>query len=552
MLEQMLQRQRRVLLLAALAGLAVLVFGYTVAGLVDPANFGPGLLLVAAFLGAGMLVFAFAWQHYRSWLFPLERRVRGGAWQIVRWIDAEIAADTDVAQFGDLRSASPWAGPRFIALTPSWLARVGRNGIQTVVLDDVPWVFLRRCRYVRWGLRHHALGLRVYCRGDRWEFIPLDDAAEMDAAVEEMARRRPEIAVLYYDDLVQLLAQGPTSFAERAVRERGAWRTAPAEQREAHGDDMLSRLHSEVQLLPRFAEDPFASFARTPRPPYGPGRKWSPEAGLAPRVRPQLSQTLRAERRRPFVWSLISLAAGGYCIPIVVYHGVMDLFGWDPFRGLPAAEWCRFGAALAFFAIWTWVIYRFVYRSFRHDLWRRLAELGEPAEVIDRVDAELRGDNVWVTGTPFYADGVRRPDFIAVTASWLMHARPGQAVLVRVPDVVWAYKRRKPGPAWLPWSSRRYDVGCRTRDGAVWYIESRHEIDIDLLFQELLERRPALLAGWGGECLDLLERGPAALAAAHDARAAEFEGLAAEKREAWLDESWQRYRELVWNVEQPE
>ena len=97
-------------------------------------------------------------------------------------------------------------------------------------------------------------------------------------------------------------------------------------------------------------------------------------------------------------------------------------------------------------------------------------------------------------------------------------------------------------------------MGCEiapthTRDGAVWHPFAAAEEEIDRLFEEVLERRPGLLVGWGGECLDLMERGPYALATSYDQRAFEFERLPTAKREEWLDASWKRYAEHTWNME---
>lgn len=198
---------------------------------------------------------------------------------------------------------------------------------------------------------------------------------------------------------------------------------------------------------------------------------------------------------------------------------------------------------------WWWLIDRFVYRTFRHELGRRLAELGDPKHVIAGIDKELRGENVWVTGSLHYASPIRPPKYIAVTPNWLFQARFGYTVLLRLAELIWVFKRRRPGPAWLPWDTRRYELNCRTRDGREWCVRTSDEEEIDRLFEQLLERRPALLVGWGGECLDLQEQGPAAVAAAYDGRAAEFEKLAPKAREAWLDASCRRFEEWAWNAE---
>jgi hypothetical protein len=544
MLERFLWRQKRMMLLVVVAVMAVLAVAHLIPG--SARHIGVLLFVDAVVIFLGGPLFALWWQHWREWLpWRGEASSRG----VLRQIDAEIDAANGVRRFGNPSFWSFWVGPGFAVLTPRWLVRVGGAGMRAVPVNDILWIFLSRCRYVTWAVRRRALGLRLYFRGDRWAFIALDDEAEMDAALDELLRRRPGIAAGYDDEWLKLLADGPEAFNTRIRREREEWQSLPSDEREARHSESMWRLHAAVQDLPRYANDPFERFTWSPRPPFGPGKPWSVDDAKRRQPRPQLRATLRAERPRPFVWSAISLAAGGFTVPALAYNVLRASFGVDPFRGLPAAEWVRLAAALVFFAIWTWVVCRFVHRSFRPELMRRLTAFGAPDRVIAQVDQELRGEEVWVVGPPFYADAVKRPNYVALTRSWLLQVRRGRTMLVRLEDLVWVYKRRDPGPAWLPWVSRCYELGCRTRDGAAWYVMTTIEGDIDRLFEEVLERRPAVLVGWGDECLDLMEQGPEAIAKAYDARAAEFAKLAPAEREAWLDASYARFTELAWNAE---
>jgi hypothetical protein len=532
MLERFVWYQR---LFAVLAGL--LIGGAVAVGLYErviPVCLG--VVLFFFFLA----VFTALWKQPGAWLKTLAPY--GDPRDVLRRIDAEIMTGREVRWFGVSQFWALYGAPAFVVLTAGWLLRVGPARITAVPLDDILWVFLRRCQSVPKEQKHHTLGLRVYCRDDCWQFIPLDGPAELDAVLDELLRRRPGIAVGYRDELLAALAEGPTNFAERVGREQRDLSSLSAEERDAQHTDKMVRLHDEEQSLDRYDDDPFEGTAWVPRPPFGVGRGWS--IATARKLQPRLSYTLWAESRRPLAWAAVSFVLGGFAILLFAHRPIISLYGGSRHERL--AHLIVLGT---FAAVWAGVVARFVYRGFRPDLRRRLAEFGDPVGVLAGIDGELRGGDVWLRGMPAYASLLRPANYIAVTCNWLLQVRPGGAVLVPLPHLAWVYKRRHPGPAWLPWSRRHYELGCRTRDGRAWYVVADTEEEIDRLFEEVLERRPAVLVGWGGECLDLLERGPAAVAAAYDARAAGFAVLPPEKREAWLDESWQRFTDLVWHVE---
>lgn len=529
MLEQMLRRQWR---LGLLAGLVLLV---PIVAVVNTP-----VAPFAVFLTVALVIFThYNWRKWYEWLEPLKSL--GEPLTVLRSVDADIAARQDTQWLGTVRGlALRWLSP-FAILTPGWLVRVGIAGIAAAPAGDILWVFFRRCVSFSKKRPYDALGLRVYCRDDSWVRIPLNDPAELDAAIEELLRRRPEIAVGYRDELLADLAAGPTRFAQRIEQERAEWPSLPAAERQARHADKLLRLHDEEQSLRRYDDDPFRVEVWVPRPPFGVGRGWSIFAAL--KLRPQLSDTLWADARRPFVWAAIAFPIVGIIVPLIAYRGIVNKLGFDPFgRDEP---WVKLGVvgfcgvALGFLALRGW------WRGLRGQFRRRFREFGDPTLVAAVIDDELRGDNVWVIGSPFYASVFLPPNYVALTRSWLLQALPGRGVLIHLGELVWVYKRRDPGPAWLPWAERRFELGCRTRDGRSYYILAEKEEGIDRLFEELLERRPALLVGWGGECLDLLEQGPAALARAYDGRAAEFEKVAPEQREVWLEPSYARFESAV-------
>ncbi len=262
-----------------------------------------------------------------------------------------------------------------------------------------------------------------------------------------------------------------------------------------------------------------------------------PTAVVLPR-RPQLRHRVRAEQGR---LALLLLAAIGGTI----------LFGACCSPAWKMSPVAIPGIAMQFALIglpWWWFLFRLTYYTFTVDLEKCLARYGPVSRVTDEIDTELRdARDVWLRGEETQFGVFIDRDFIVLTLHWLMQVRPRRAAVMRVEDVVWIYKRVVPRRVWVRSADYRIQLGCRLRDGSTLRLEWR-EGDLDDLVEELLERRPGLLAGWRGEHFDLDARGPESMAKAHDERAAEFVALPAEAQEAWLDESFARYEGAVQNV----
>jgi hypothetical protein len=169
--------------------------------------------------------------------------------------------------------------------------------------------------------------------------------------------------------------------------------------------------------------------------------------------------------------------------------------------------------------------------------------------VISDVDADLRA----TTTRRVYGNWPRSvlyppPDFVALGAKWLIQMRLGHAALVYLPELVWVHERVVPKLIWGVGDRYRVELAGRLRDGSTVSIRLDDEAELGELLEELLERRPALLTGWRGEWLELREAGPAAVAAAYAARDREFDSLPPEKREVWLDESFDLFQRFVENI----
>ena len=222
MLERLLRRQR---LMTVFGGVLPLAVGCL--ALAGAMLFAKGALCCPGlFFSLVGLVLLTSWKdNVGKMLAPLAAYGDGDPWRALRRIDAEIDAGREVLQFGAARRAALSVPPGFAVLTPSWLVRVGpaKHSICAVPIADILWVFVRRCTSAPGDLKEHAQGVRIYCRDDRWERIPLDDPVEMDEPIAELLRRRPGIAVGYRDELLKELAEGPQRLAELVKREEDEW-----------------------------------------------------------------------------------------------------------------------------------------------------------------------------------------------------------------------------------------------------------------------------------------------------------------------------------------
>jgi hypothetical protein len=165
---------------------------------------------------------------------------------------------------------------------------------------------------------------------------------------------------------------------------------------------------------------------------------------------------------------------------------------------------------------------------------------------MDEIDTELRdAPEVWLRPP---RPGSLVPTFITLTPNWLVQIRSAGAEAIKLGELVWIYKRPPRRRAWA-WSTRqRVRLGVRLRYRGDYYIEGRAQT-LDELAEELLERRPGLLAGWRSEYVDLMKRGHAALWDAYEQRAEKFARLSPDERERWLDEAYARYEAAPLNVE---
>src|SRR5205814_1514946 len=148
-LEEMLQRQRRVLRLIALAYALAAAFG--VLALFTP---GGGVAVMFLFYSSPLGVLALAvWRS--GWLIGSGRALlrkaaaHGEPWAVLRAIDAEA----DAVWVGERATWRFWSLPRFALVTPGWLVQTDPDGVTLLPLADVIWVFRRqRHDMASWGV----------------------------------------------------------------------------------------------------------------------------------------------------------------------------------------------------------------------------------------------------------------------------------------------------------------------------------------------------------------------------------------------------------------
>jgi hypothetical protein len=541
MIERLLRRHRTARLLRFGAAILLAIAVFHLPEMV-PRTVLPALVLLIFALGLVVHEVASPWCWPTESGMPISASLRhyGDRLDVVRDIDAEIAAGGEVRTFGDCDGRRFWSPPPVVIFTPSWLVQVNVAGVSAVRLDDVLWVF-KRTRVVGglWGRETVTHAVRVYFRLDQWEVLSLASPEAVDEVLEELLRRRPEILTGFFDDLraSALIGSMTAEIDGRRAELRGIFadRLAPwrAFQRR--------ELNEATQHLALRDQDPFGPAGRTAAPPT------LPKPALC------LRRVIAAEWRR-FGWQLFGLLV---FTAITAAYICFFLSFPNPLTGLAPG-----GLMLCcFIGVLISSVMRFC-RSFLWGLRRQLRAFGGLPEVVARIDAEMADDrSTWSVGTGRCTRSFVRgtlltghifppqPSFLALSANWLIEVRPRQATVVHLPDLVWVWKRVVPKKVWFGGSQYNFELGCRLADGSERLVGTESEELLDELAERLLERRPALLTGWRGDWHALREQGDGALSREYDRRAGLQAALADEQIDARLDESWDLYQRFVEHAE---
>ena len=221
-------------------------------------------------------------------------------------------------------------------------------------------------------------------------------------------------------------------------------------------------------------------------------------------------------------------------------------------RGLPPLDELLTPVVITLIIVslpWGLYLRELLARPILPSLYRELERHGPRYDVMARIDKELQDpEDAWTAGYWPQSIPLMRPEVTAVTRSWLMSIRGGQCAVVHLRELVWVHREVVSSRLWTTGPSFRFHLGCRLVSGELKTIVAKTEADSNDLFEELLERRPALLAGWHGDYADLLQRGPEALADAYAEREKQFLALTPEQREEWLDRSWHDFQSLILNA----
>lgn len=525
--------------------------GIAVAAILGAGLFGAVDLLTSGLAIQGSFYVVFVVTQIVGWLFrsrwgrgassdksPLRQAAcYGDPAAVLGAIDAEIAARRDVCIFGRTIDWQTGFAPNLVLLTPSWLVQANRDGLTLVRLDDLVWVFrFRRLGRNDYGIASRTHGFRVCVSSDELKEFPIADEAEVDAILEEIQRRRPAIFAGFDETCRELLSQGAGRMAEEAHRRRREWSALDDAGRERWRAEQREALDKSAQFLSSRARDKLRdaleASARSRQGLTGPPP--DRDAGIS------VAGITAVERVRSTSTALVAVLA---TIPLLLLTvGTFPRAGLDERIGIVATT----GTLIA--AGWTAFALRYVIWSPARRLGNLLRRHGPT--VINDIDADLRATATrWTYGRWPRSILYSQPDFMAIGAVWLIQMRPGHAELVRLTDLAWVHERVVPKRLWGLGDRYRFDLVGRLRDGSSMSIRADDEAELAELLDELLERRPALLTGWRGDWMALLEAGPNELVAAYEERERQYAALPPEKRESWLDESFDLFQRFVENVE---
>lgn len=554
MLERMIRRQRFLrltvawLVVALAAGNCGLLFALEVPAASDLAPLTCWwLFFVSLFV---LLVIRTGW---RITLNPekhpfLKRLVPfGDPWKIVRKIDAEIASGKTVSWIRAKWAWRSWPVPEFVLLTAHWLVQVGGGGVTVVYIPDIVWLFKRtRSLIAGWGSQRIILGIRIYCEDGGSDYVSCSNERRQDEILDQLLRRVPEILAGFETNWRQIHRDDSDRLAEIVEDRFHDWERLSDVERTSWHAEQMQRLASGVQHLCLGELDPFSPVERRFRARRG-GASEEVPAGPAlrhwaiGRTELSLDRVIRQERVRvaaasAFVlFELIALGIGT-CISLT------DSRPWVTEIVEPMMLCGGFYPGL----ITLWLIWRFGFRRFTRGLCGQLAEFGSPREIVAQIDADLRdAAHIWLVGRWSHGVVSTQPNCLALTRNWLLRLGPNRSAVIHLPDLCWVWKRVVHRFSLGAGPQDQFQLGLGLRSGQKRFMAMASEAEAERALEELLQRIPALMTGWQGKWLDVMEQGPRGIERAFRERQVEYERLGPAEREAWLDESWDQAQQAV-------
>jgi hypothetical protein len=252
------------------------------------------------------------------------------------------------------------------------------------------------------------------------------------------------------------------------------------------------------------------------------------------------------EKQRFYLWQVLLVGS-----TIVLFWFVLvPILLHRPWSRVAHLFFCVGPVCIGIGLPWAVFTLRFFFLSSMRRLTERLARYGPPDEVMKRIDAELSDlSHAFVEGRFTKAFISPQPDCLILTENWLLRFCPAGSAIIHLPDLVWIWRRVVARSAPLVMGRIDHQLGCRMANGDEWLFDTWTERRTDLILQEIIERKPELLAGYRGEWHDLAARGEVPLRTEIQNRREQFGRLSAEEQEKWLDQMYETCHRYVYRVD---
>jgi hypothetical protein len=252
-----------------------------------------------------------------------------------------------------------------------------------------------------------------------------------------------------------------------------------------------------------------------------------------------LDTLIRREKR------LVLLGASGFLAAFAMWISALLFFGPLVGRREEAAGFvccCSAGLLPLVLLLAALIGRNYAPESTNNRLITLLFQYGKIKQVIKQIDSEVEsGKQTQIRGSlPGALRGLGNRCAI-ISESWLIIFEPEDFWIVRISDILWAFKRIIARPT--RWTGERliFQVCCVMNVDRVYCIPLPNEAWADEVLQMLVKRRPEVLFGYHGEWRDLAANGRAAMGAEIARRRNEWYALDEEGRDEWrmdrLDEA---------------
>jgi len=133
-----------------------------------------------------------------------------------------------------------------------------------------------------------------------------------------------------------------------------------------------------------------------------------------------------------------------------------------------------------------------------------------------------------------------------MTENWLLHFRRGGLWIVRVDDILWAYKRINVRSTFLGGGRLQFTVCVSVDRGRPLEIIVGREAAAHQMLEQIIRRRPAILVGYQMTWHDLAKEGIAALRGAVCERETQWASLSEDDQFDWLEDRSSEASEYVY------